>query len=177
MRVITGSLGGRQFAAPRGRRTHPMSDKMRGSLFNALGDIEGLSVLDAFAGSGALAFEAASRGASQALAIENDAAAQRAITENINSLGLSKPVKLVRASAAAWLRTTDAKFDIVLNDPPYENPQLPLLAQLAGRAKPGGLVVFSLPPKTSVVLPDDYALLSTKNYGDGQLVFYRAPER
>jgi 16S rRNA (guanine966-N2)-methyltransferase len=63
MRVVAGSLKGRIFNEPSGHQTHPMSEKVRGALFNALGDIEGLSVLDAFAGSGALSFEAVSRGA------------------------------------------------------------------------------------------------------------------
>jgi 16S rRNA (guanine966-N2)-methyltransferase len=85
MRIIAGRLGGRHFASPQGRRTHPMSDKMRGALFNALGDIDGLSVLDAFAGSGALAFEAVSRGAGHAVAIDVDKSAQRAIAENIST--------------------------------------------------------------------------------------------
>ncbi|MBX4199607.1 RsmD family RNA methyltransferase, partial [Candidatus Saccharibacteria bacterium] len=53
MRIISGQLKGRNFASPRGHKTHPMSDKMRGALFNILGDIEGLSFLDAFSGSGA----------------------------------------------------------------------------------------------------------------------------
>jgi 16S rRNA (guanine(966)-N(2))-methyltransferase RsmD len=76
MRIIAGTLGGRTFESPHGRRTHPMSDKVRGSLFNTLGDIDGLTILDAFAGSGALAFEAISRGAEHVLAIEIDNRAQ-----------------------------------------------------------------------------------------------------
>ena len=131
MRIIAGSLGGRQFVSPRGHRTHPMSDKIRGALFNALGDIGGLSVLDAFAGSGALGYEAISRGARHVTAIDSDPAAQRAIAENITSLKLSRHIKLIRASATAWLSTTDEAFDIVLCDPPYDDVQVALLAQLA----------------------------------------------
>src|ERR1700756_1715958 len=103
MRIIAGRLGGRRFASPRGHRTHPMSDKMRGALFNSLGELAGLSVLDAFAGSGALAFEAVSRGAKGAVAIDLDRSAQQAIAANITALGLQDQVKLVRASAGAWL--------------------------------------------------------------------------
>ena len=72
MRIIAGYLGGRQFNSPRSNRTHPMSDKARGGLFNALGDISGLTVLDAFAGSGALSFEAISRGAESVIAVDID---------------------------------------------------------------------------------------------------------
>ena len=65
MKVVAGSRGGRNFASPHNNRTHPMSDKVRGALFNALGDLDGLSVLDAYAGSGACSLEAASRGAAE----------------------------------------------------------------------------------------------------------------
>jgi 16S rRNA (guanine966-N2)-methyltransferase len=173
MRIIAGRLGGRNFASPHGHRTHPMSDKARGALFNALGDIEGLSVLDAFAGSGALSYEAISRGAAQALAIDSDQNAQKAIADNIVSLGLKRQVKLTKASAGAWLSTTDEEFDIVICDPPYDDLQLNLLERLAGRAKPNGLAVLSLPPTAEFTLPDSYKLLTSKNYGDAQLVFYR----
>lgn len=173
MRIVAGRLGGREFARPAGHRTHPMSEKMRGALFNALGDIDGLSVLDAFAGTGAVGFEAASRGALRVTAVERDRPAQRTIADNIAELGLEGQVKLIKASANAWLSTSDEIFDIVICDPPYEKPQLALLAQLAERAKPGGVVVLSLPPELTTELPDIFERLSVKNYGDGQLVFYR----
>ena len=150
-----------------------MSDKGRGALFNALGDVVGLSVLDAFAGSGALSFEAVSRGAARALAIDSDRAAQKAIADNIKSLQLAGQVKLVTASANAWLSTTDDQFDLVLLDPPFENLQPDLLLKLAGRAKPGGVVVLSLPPNADLALLDNYQHLNTKAFSDNQLVFYR----
>lgn len=149
-----------------------MSDKGRGALFNALGDIEGLTVLDAFAGSGALSFEAVSRGAQHAIAIERDRSAQTTITDNIRALGLEAAVKLIKANAAGWLKTSDQAFDLVLLDPPYDDLQPNLLVRLAGRAVRGGTVVMSLPPETEVNLPE-CELLSTKNYGDAKLVFYR----
>jgi 16S rRNA (guanine966-N2)-methyltransferase len=173
MRVIAGRLGGRNFVSPRGHRTHPMSDKVRGALFNALGDVDGLSLLDAFAGSGALSYEAVSRGAAHALAIDADQAAQQAIVANITSLGLSGQVKLIKASVGAWLSTADEEFDIVLCDPPYDDPQPKLLERLAERTKPSGVAVFSLPPAVKFELAEPYELLTRKNYGDAQLFFYR----
>lgn len=173
MRIIAGVLGGRQFASPRGHRTHPMSDKIRGALFNALGDIDGLTVLDAYAGSGALSFEAVSRGAASALAIDSDVNAQRVIAENIQSLRLRQSVKLVRAAVSAWLSTSDQEFDIVLADPPYDNVSLENVQKLAERTKRGGIFVVSLPPTILPSLEGDYDRVLTKNYGDAQLLFYR----
>src|SRR6185312_1690039 len=102
LRVVAGALGGRVFDSPDGHRTHPMSERVRGGLFNALGDIENLTVLDAFAGSGALGFEAISRGAASVLAVEIDKRAQDAISRNIRTLGLAKQMKLVRANCSSW---------------------------------------------------------------------------
>jgi 16S rRNA (guanine966-N2)-methyltransferase len=175
MRVIAGVLGGRLFDSPHSHRTHPMSDKMRGALFNALGDIENLTILDAFAGSGALSFEAVSRGAHSSMAIENDAPAQKVIVANGRALGLGRRVKLIRASANAWLDTTpQASFDIVLCDPPYDNLQLKLVQRLAARVKPGGLLVLSAPGNMAAPTFDGLAQIMQRSYGDAQLVFYRA---
>lgn len=174
MRVIAGSLGGRQFDSPGSFKTHPMSDKMRGALFNILGDIEGLSILDCFAGSGALSFEAISRGAAHAVAIDNDRAAQKTIQANCKALGLVKSVKLIAASANAWLKTNpEAQFDIVLCDPPYTDLQPNLINRLAGTVKPGGLLVLSWPNGQEPPELSGLALLNRRSYGDGSLIFYR----
>jgi 16S rRNA (guanine966-N2)-methyltransferase len=174
VRIIAGRLGGRQFASPKNSRTHPMSDKMRGALFNTLGDIEGLTILDAFAGSGALGFEAISRGAQSVVAIEKDQAAQKTIEANIEQLEVGGLIQSIKITAGSWLSTTDTTFDIVVCDPPYDDIQPKLLEQLAQHAKVGGIIVLSLPPSAEVVLsPSVYHLLSQKSYGDSELVFYR----
>lgn len=173
MRIIAGRLGGRQFASPKGHRTHPMSDKMRGALFNALGDISGLTVLDAFAGSGAISFEAVSRGAAHAMAVERDRQAQQAIAESIEKLGISGQIKLIKASAGSWLGTSDDLFDIVVVDPPWEDPQINLLLRLADRTKPGGLFVSSIRNASDLSLRGNFHELSRKNLGDGSLTIFR----
>jgi 16S rRNA (guanine966-N2)-methyltransferase len=174
MRIISGRLGGRLFDSPGSAKTHPMSDKMRGALFNILGDIEGLTVLDAFAGSGALGFEAASRGAGSALAIDSDLAAQKVIEKNIRQLGLAGSVKLIKATANAWLGTNkDAQFDIVLCDPPYHDLQPNLLVRLTACVKPGGLFVLSWPGGQDPPELLNLEQVENRSYGDGQLIFYR----
>jgi 16S rRNA (guanine966-N2)-methyltransferase len=174
MRVIAGRLGGRTFDSPHSFKTHPMSDKIRGALFNILGDIEGLTVLDAFAGSGALSFEAISRGAASSVAIDNDKAAQRAIATNNKQLGTEKQVKLVRASAQAWLQTNpEARFDLVLCDPPYNDLQLNLLQSLTTCLKPEGILVISWPGNTGPPQFEDVEKVAHRVYGDAQLWFFK----
>ena len=151
-----------------------MSDKARGALFNILGDIDGMTVLDPFADTGALSFEAVSRGAASALAIESDRPAQKVIEENIRTLNLENEIKLVKASSNAWLTTNyDEQFDLVLCDPPYDDVQPNLLTRLAQRVVPGGLLVLSLPTNHKILSFHGYTQLDQRDYGDMQLVFYR----
>ena len=175
MRIIAGELKGQQFQAPHGHKTHPMSDKMRGALFNILGDIEGLTFLDAFAGSGALAFEAASRGAVKVVALENERAAQASIDKNIKDLHLQKKVHLSKANAGGWsIHNMEHQYDILLLDPPYDDLQTNLMQRLINRhIAPGGLAVLSYPGKEHSPKFEGVKIVENKNYGDGQLIFYR----
>ncbi len=175
MRIISGKLKSRLFDAPKSYSTHPMGDRVRGGLYSVLGDIEGLTVLDAFAGSGALSLEAISRGATKAVAIEIDKKAYLTLSKNIQNLGLVDFIEAIRANINSWANNNpNQRFDIVLCDPPYTNLQIKLLENLARHANIGGIVVYSLPPDTSVLLPGtEYRHLTTKSYGDAQLVFYR----
>lgn len=175
MRIIAGTLGARTIYEPPGHKIHPMSEKIRGALFNALGDIEGLTFLDAFAGSGALSFEAASRGAKHVLAIEKDKSAQAVAEKNRRELGLGKKVKIVHANSGGWSdRNVEKKFDIVLLDPPYDYLQSNLLQKLVKRhLKKNGLAVLSYPGHTPPLDFDELRVVANKNYGDAQLIYYR----
>jgi len=175
MRVISGYLGKRQFESPRGHTTHPMGEKIRGALFNMLGDIKGLGVLDAFSGSGALTIESISRGAKSVTAIELDDGAFKTIMQNIKLLGIDDRVTAHRKDAKAWSRNNkDVVFDVVLIDPPYDAVPYTLLHKLATHAKVGGLVVYSLPPDHDFYLDkSSFQQLSSKGYGDATLVIYR----
>jgi 16S rRNA (guanine966-N2)-methyltransferase len=176
MRIIAGDLKGREFKSPHGHHTHPMSDKVRGALFNILGDIEGLTFLDAFAGSGALAFEAVSRGAKFVIAIEKDGAAHDIIEKNAAELKLGKKiVNVVRANAGGWsIHNMEKMFDVVILAPPYDDLQQNLLETLAKRhVKKGGLMVLDWPGKKNAPEFDGYKVAEQKNYGDAQLIFYR----
>lgn len=174
MRVIAGYLGGRSFKSPPGHKTHPMSDKVRGALFNVLGDIKDLTVLDAFAGSGALGIEAISRGARRAMAVEVDKTAHKTIQENIRNLGIEACVKAIRANISSWSdNNPEAKFDLILCDPPYNKLQLGLVQKISRHAKPEGLVVVSSPGDQTPPKIDGLDLITHKNYGDASVLYYR----
>lgn len=174
MRVIAGYLGGRNFASPRGHRTHPMSEKARGGIFGVLGDIKGLMVLDAFAGSGALSIEAISRGAKSAVAIEVDRGAHRVITENSKALGIDDRLKAVRAFANAWSTRHQAQyFDLVFADPPYDDIPYRDLKVLPRHLNDNGTLVLSWPGAAEPLKFAGLQEVQAKNYGDAQLVFYQ----
>ncbi len=175
MRIIAGELGGRFFAGPDSTVTHPMAERVRGALFNALGDITGTTVLDAFGGSGALAIEALSRGAESATIIERDKRAQKLIAENIQMLGLGGRITLIRAPAGSWSeRNPDAQFDLVLCDPPYHDMQLSTVSKLISLVKPNGLMVLSYPGRESAPTVNGVVVVDkSKSYGDAALAYYR----
>ncbi len=175
MRIIAGRFGGRAFDSPRGNRTHPMSEKVRGAIFNLLGDIEGLEVLDVFAGSGALGLEAISRGATHATLIDSDKNAFRAITDNIRSLDLQASAKVTKANVNNWLdNNTDKQFHVIFCDPPYDDVRPELLEKLASQLKPDGVIIYSLPPTSNFALSDtSYTLAADKSYGDAVLRVYK----
>lgn len=175
MRIIAGSLGGRQFVSPKGNRTHPMSDKARGALFNTLGDIKGLTLLDAFAGSGAVAFEAISRGAARVTAVDIETNAVKAMIESATALGVLDKVEIVRANVGGWFKSSpqNIRYDILVCDPPYDALQLPIIEKMSSKVNVGGVIVVSLPPQARLIMPDRCEHLQTKDYGDITLQFYR----
>ena len=174
MRIVGGRLSGRVIEAPTGHRTHPMSEKIRGALFSILGDIDGLSVLDACAGSGAIGIEASSRGAARVILIERDKHAQTSIDKNIKELGLSRKIKLINANAGTWSDNNVAQeFDIVILDPPYNEVRSSILDKLARHVAVGGVLVLSLPSEFTLRLNEVFSFVKEKKYGDAKLVFFR----
>jgi 16S rRNA (guanine966-N2)-methyltransferase len=147
-----------------------MSEKIRGAIFNMLGDISGLSVLDAFAGSGALALEAISRGASKAVALDSDSAAIAIITRNAHSLQLKNKLTITHAPLHSWLQTqVGATFDIIFADPPYNDPHITGIQELETIVAPGGIVVVSLPPTAPTPQFTTLQPVRAKSYGDARI--------
>jgi 16S rRNA (guanine966-N2)-methyltransferase len=174
MRVVAGILRGRNFRSPRTRRTHPMSDRMRGALFNTLGDIKDLTVLDAFAGTGAIAIESVSRGARHATAIERDKSAYQTLVDNIVSLGCEQQIKATCANVTSWSSMNrDVEFDIVICDPPYNKPQHKALIKLARHLATDGTYVLSLPAAEEPLEIIGLRLIKTQKHAGGSLHYYK----
>lgn len=183
-RIIGGVAGGRRLGTPPGARTRPTSDRVREALFSALeserGTLTGARVLDLYAGSGALALEAASRGAETVVAVESDRRTARLIGENARGLGLH--CRVVVQPVERWLAgSIDHSFDIVLADPPYPlgNPDLVrVLALLAGRLTEGATVVVERSARTpEPEWPDGLEPVRRRDYGETTLWYVRAAAR
>ncbi len=174
MRIIAGQLSGRLFDAPHSSTTHPMSEKVRGGIFNALGDIEGLQILDAFAGSGSIAFEAISRGAERVTLIEKNRSAVEVIKKNASRLGIIDKLKIFPISVDSWIQTQEsAVFDVVIVDPPYDQIELKTIEGLHKSTKDKGIFVLSYPGNASIPQINGADVIVVKSYGDAQVIFYR----
>ncbi len=175
MRVIAGSHKGRRLAAPKGPHVRPTGDRVREAIFNLVGPVDGASVLDLFAGSGALGIEALSRGARRCVFAELDGGAARVIRQNLERLQLTGAV-VERRDALAVLReeaSRGRRHDLVLCDPPYELwPALePALAErLPGVLAPDGLLVVETDARTEPQLPLDP--VTSRRYGSARITIF-----
>jgi 16S rRNA (guanine966-N2)-methyltransferase len=175
VRIVAGSRKGARIFAPKGRDTRPTSDRVREAVFGILGPIEGLTVLDLFAGSGALGLEALSRGAVSATFVESDPAALESIERNLSKLEL-EGARIVRSDAMKHLARTPERYDVVFLDPPYEmveSLRMPLAEHLPRVLAEGGLVVFETAADVQPELP--LAVHSTRRHGSTQLTVFEAP--
>jgi len=175
VRIISGEYGGRKIEAPDTSRTHPMSERAKGALFNSIASlVPGSTVLDAFAGTGALGLEALSRGAKAAVFIEKDKVAQRVLAKNITSLGVENRARLIRTTVSNWLETSnDGRFDIIFADPPYHDTQFSTVEKLLGLLKPGGLMILSHPGRGEELTKTGVVVVDNRSYGNAFLTFYR----
>jgi 16S rRNA (guanine966-N2)-methyltransferase len=151
-----------------------MSEKARGGLFSALGDIEGLSVLDAFAGSGAISIEAVSRGAKSAVAIDIDKNSTNIIAANAKKLGIKDKIKAIRANSSGWSdNNPETKFDIIICDPPFEQIKINIIQKLVRHLADQGVFIVNIPGSLEPFELRLLEIVKTRNYGDTTLVFYK----
>ena len=176
MRIVAGTARGRRLAAPAGEGTRPTSDKVRGSIFNILGQFfEGGRVLDLYAGTGSLALEALSRGCAAATCVEASPRAAAVIHENAAACGLAASVTVVQRRVEAALPTlSSASFDLAFLDPPYSEGPGAALASLDRVLRPGATVVAEHDRRSPP--PDRVGALvihDRRTYGDTGISIYR----
>jgi 16S rRNA (guanine966-N2)-methyltransferase len=178
MRVIAGRLGGRRLKAPRGRVTRPTSDRVREALFAMLGDVQGASVLDLFAGTGALGIEALSRGAERAVFVEHDTGAVRTLKDNLEALRIEPIETEVRRrdalGALRSARTREETYDLVFIDPPYGQahdwgPELSMV--LPSLLRPAARVVVESDRRAPLELRMEVE--QERRYGDTSIRIHR----
>jgi 16S rRNA (guanine966-N2)-methyltransferase len=175
MRIIGGTHRGRRIAAPKGGHTRPTGDRVREALFNLVGPVDGASVLDLYAGSGALGLEALSRGARRCVFVETDGAACRTIRANLETLGLTGGLVTQRDALAVLRdeRTAGRRHELLLLDPPYERWQElePRLTELVPTVvAAAGMVVVETDARVEPTLPLD--LVTTRRYGSARLTLF-----
>lgn len=181
MRVISGKAGGIKLAAPGGLKTRPTSDRVKEALFSILQStdrLQDVSVLDLFAGSGALGIEALSRGAASAVFVENQVNAARVIRQNLLQARLDNQATIMAMDCKQALHLLVSKgacFDLVFLDPPYQADQYEIVIETVCRhlLHPQGLIVAETASRTP--LPSQIGSASKidqRRYGDTILEFY-----
>lgn len=185
MRIVGGDFKGRAINAPDGRNTRPTSDRAREAIFNILAhaewapDIDGARVMDVFAGSGALGFEALSRGAAFCLFVETDEGARGAIRDNVESFGLFGNTRVHRRDATQLGPRPGSQaeaFDLVFLDPPYHKGlgEKALDCLISGNwLSENATVVFERGADEGDFATDVWEINNAKIYGAAQVLFLK----
>jgi 16S rRNA (guanine966-N2)-methyltransferase len=174
-RITGGQLGSRKLKSPKGMHVRPTPGRVKESLFSMLAPrIEGARMLDLFAGTGAIGFEAASRGAARVVAVEAHRDTAHAIEEAARHLGADDVVSVLAMPVERALYRLEEQFDLVYVDPPYADPvplQILRLLRERGLLAPGATVIYEHAAKR--ILPDIPGYRSTREevYGDVALAF------
>jgi 16S rRNA (guanine966-N2)-methyltransferase len=174
MRIIAGTHRGSRLVTPKGLETRPTGDRVREAAFNLIGPVDGATVLDLFAGSGALGLEALSRGATRAVFVESNRAAGRAIEQNLDRLRLRGTVVLQDAVKALQMEAqAGRRYDLVLVDPPYEmfRDLQPALARILPQVlADDGLLVVETDARLDPEFPLE--LRTSRRYGRARLTLF-----
>lgn len=179
MRVVAGEFKGRRLAGPEGTAARPTSDKVREALFSILGPVDGLRMLDLFAGTGAVAIEAISRGAAGAVLVERDRRMAGVARSNLEATGASDRARLIRGDAIKFLGdASDDLFELVFIDPPYAEVEslAPKLGELLpALLAPGAVVATESDRRAPIELDASrFAQRSEHRYGDTLLRIFDA---
>lgn len=180
MRVISGNKKGQKLLSLKRRKIRPTSDKVKGAIFNILGDVEGEKVLDLFAGSGALGIEALSRGAGEVVFVDDSLASANLIRSNLEKLGFEGKGQVVKKNVLGFLGSKNEPafggFDLILADPPYGKGICQVILEKLSKKSflnPEGIVVIEHHKKEKIEEGKKLVLLKQRRYGDTLVSFFR----
>jgi 16S rRNA (guanine966-N2)-methyltransferase len=172
MKILAGEFGGRTITRPKTSSVRPMSDKVRAALFNILGDVRELRVLDIYAGSGAVGLEAVSRGAAEVVLVEGSRSVAVHINKTIKDLGVASAQTIIE-KAEVWVKRADGEFDLIVADPPYEKIEAATLDAIAAHLDQEGTFVVSHSSRIAPPALESVSLVDSRTYGDSALSFYK----
>jgi len=175
VRIVAGSCKGARIFAPKGMDTRPTGDRVREAVFNLVGPVDGASVLDLYAGSGAMGLEALSRDAESAVFVESDREACRTIARNLDKLGLGG-AEIVCNETLRFLASERRRFDLILVDPPYdvvESVAVRLAIYLPAVLAENGLVAFESSSRDEPELPP-LQIHTSRRYGSARVTLFEA---
>jgi len=178
MRVISGTYKGRNLRPVRDPRVRPAADRVKESIFNILQNrvnLHGTRVLDLFAGSGSLGFEALSRGAAWVVFVDEWQGATKVIEENIKLLGCGDRCEVIKADVYKFLRHAEEQYDLVFVDPPYRlesAPDLPHRIFKQGLLSPPGLIIMEHAARTKIQPDGSFSLVSERAFGSTKVSFF-----
>jgi len=178
VRIISGKFRGRRIAGPAGPGLRPATDRVRESVYNILQnrlDLSGISVLDLFAGTGSLGFEALSRGAGEVTFVDNGRAATSLIRENAEALGCQEVCDIITQDSVGFLSGRNGIFRLIFADPPYEYSPLPGIPRTifsAGILEAGGYLIVEHRRGTIFEAACPPEAVFTRRFGNTEVTFF-----
>lgn len=180
VRIISGEKRGRRIVVPAGRGIRPTSDMVREAVFDVLGSVRGLDVLDLFAGTGALGIEALSRGAKSCVFVDADPEVAKVVGENLTSLEYERVGRVINKDyqkATEAMCAAGERADLLFVDPPYKmlaEVETALAPRLGALLSPRGLVVVEGPSTANVTFGQ--GPIFERQYGDTRIIMVRVKE-
>jgi len=182
VRIITGKFKGRQLVTVPDGSVRPATDRVKSTIFNVLQtrlDLRGIAVLDLFAGSGSLGFEALSRGARLVTFVDDQPTALASIQQNAEKLGCFEQCSLIRYEAMGFMKNNGNRFGLVFADPPYaftETAAIPRLIREYKLLDNGGFLIIEHPKRLQFPGEDSSFIRLQKDFGHTRVTFFQQPE-
>lgn len=183
MRIIGGEFSGRRLKSIDRPGLRPTTDRVRESVFNMLAariDFDGASVLDLYAGTGALGIEALSRGAARCVFVERDRRVSEVVSANLESLGLAGRTQVVTRDVVKYLQGEPKHYDLVFADPPYAATTIAQLSALVFNNRwlhSAGLFVLEHAGTAQIARPEPAELVLERSFGDTGVSMFRWANR